>query len=216
VVLLKAGEQEVALVVDRLLGGREIVVKTLGSHVRHLHGVMGATVMGDGTLVLILNPADLVRQPAEQPGAPARARTARAAGPAHARESLTVMVVDDSPSVRRVVSNLIKNAGWTPLAAKDGLDALEALHRSTTLPDLLLLDIEMPRMDGYELLSTLKGQAAYRHIPAVMVTSRAGDKHRRKALDLGADGYVVKPYQDEALLETIRQLVRASREAARP
>src|SRR5262249_38654170 len=100
---------------------------------------------------------------------------------------------------------------WQVTAAKDGLDALEVLHQADAPPDLILLDIEMPRMDGYELLSTLKGQPAYRHIPVVMVTSRAGDKHRHKALELGASGYLVKPYQDEALLGTIRNLVgRAS------
>ena len=126
--------------------------------------------------------------------------------PAHS--ALTVMVVDDSPSVRRIVTNLIKSAGWTPVPAKDGLEALEVLHHSPALPDLVLLDIEMPRMDGYELLATLRSQEAYRDVPVVMVTSRAGDKHRRKALDLGATGYVVKPYQDESLLQTIRQLAR--------
>jgi CheY-like chemotaxis protein len=125
------------------------------------------------------------------------------------------MVVDDSPSVRRVVSNLLKNAGWRPLAAKDGLEALELLHRASVIPDLVLLDIEMPRMDGYELLTSLRNQEAFRDIPVVMVTSRAGDKHRRKAMDLGATGYVIKPYQDELLLETIRHLVRESRQAVR-
>ena len=122
-------------------------------------------------------------------------------------DPVRVMVVDDSPSVRRVVTNLIKNAGWSAVPAKDGLEALETLQRATSLPDLILLDIEMPRMDGYELLSTLRGQEAFRELPVVMVTSRAGDKHRRKALDLGATGYVVKPYQDEALLKLIRELV---------
>jgi chemosensory pili system protein ChpA (sensor histidine kinase/response regulator) len=203
--LLDAGGRQVALVVDQLLGGREIVVKTLGTHLRRLRGVTGATLLGDGRVVLILNPADLLGSPAAVPARPARP----AARPRSA--ALNVLVVDDSPSVRRIVTNLLKSAGWQTTAAKDGLDALELLHQADAPPDAIVLDIEMPRMDGYELLSTLKGQPAYRNIPVVMVTSRAGDKHRRKAVDLGAAGYLVKPYQDETLLRTVRDLVgRAS------
>jgi CheY-like chemotaxis protein len=123
------------------------------------------------------------------------------------------MVADDSTSVRRVVSNIIKGAGWKAIAAKDGMEALEILH-SIAPPDLILLDVEMPRMDGYELLSTLRAHEAYRNLPVIMVTSRASEKHRRRALDLGASGYVVKPFQDEALLNVIRHLVRQSRQAA--
>jgi chemosensory pili system protein ChpA (sensor histidine kinase/response regulator) len=178
--------------------------------VRRVHGVTGATLMGDGSVVLILNPADLLREPVR---AKQRDRALAAVPSVRVKESLTVMVVDDSPSVRRVVSNLLKNAGWQPVAAKDGLEALEVLHRSTNLPDLIILDIEMPRMDGYELLSTLRAQEAYRSLPVLMVTSRAGEKHRRKALDLGASGFLVKPYQDETLLNRIRELVRAPSEA---
>jgi chemosensory pili system protein ChpA (sensor histidine kinase/response regulator) len=211
VLLLNLGDRQVALVVDRLLGGREIVIKNLGTHVRQLHGITGATLMGDGTVVLIVNPAELVREPVRARPTP-RMSAAAPARPTH--RALTVLVVDDSPSVRRVVSNLIKSAGWTPVAAKDGLEALELLHHATTPPDLILLDVEMPRMDGYELLATLKRQGGYQQIPVVMVTSRAGEKHRRKALDLGASGYVVKPYQDEELLQTIRELVRESQPVA--
>ncbi len=222
VLILNVGGQEVALAVDHLLGGREIVIKSLGSHLRRVRGVTGATLLGDGSVVLILNPGDLVtergargadrgaRKPAPVSGAPSS--EFRAPG---SDEALTVLVVDDSPSVRRVVSNLIRGAGWQPLAAKDGLEALEVLHQAATPPDLVLLDVEMPRMDGYELLSTLRAQEAYQGLPIVMVTSRAGEKHRQKALNLGATGYVVKPYQDDALLETVRQCVARARQALR-
>jgi chemosensory pili system protein ChpA (sensor histidine kinase/response regulator) len=115
--------------------------------------------------------------------------------------------VDDSFSVRHVVSNLIKSAGWHPVLARDGLEALEIIQRSATPPHLILLDVEMPRMDGYELTSTLRAQAAYRDIPIVMLTSRAGEKHRCKAFEVGATEYLVKPYQDEHLLGVIRQLL---------
>jgi chemosensory pili system protein ChpA (sensor histidine kinase/response regulator) len=201
VLLLNTGENRVGVVVDKVLGGREIVVKNLGNHIRTVRGVSGATLMGDGSVVLILNPADLITTKTKNLSTSAPKRVATVA-----KASLRVMIVDDSPSVRRVVSSLIKKTGWTEISAKDGLDAIEILQRSTVLPDLILSDVEMPRMDGYELLSTLKNQASYRAIPVVMMTSRSGEKHRKKALGLGASAYVVKPYQDEALLTTIRQL----------
>ena len=204
--LIRAGDNQAALIVDYLLGGREIVDKTLGSHIRRLHGVSGATLMGDGSVVLILNPADLIAEPVTPSSVTPRV-------PAVAmREDYKVMIVDDSLSVRRVVSNLITDAGWEALAARDGLDALEIMSALVTQPDLILVDIEMPRMDGYDLMSTLKSQEAYRHIPLVVLTSRAGSKHRHKALDVGASAYVVKPYQDDTLLDLIRRLVQEARE----
>ena len=116
------------------------------------------------------------------------------------------MIVDDSVSVRRVMSNLIGTKGWRAMVAKDGVDALEILQTQDPLPDIFLLDVEMPRMDGYELLSTLRSIPETRDIPMVMVTSRSGDKHRQKAFDLGASDYLVKPYQDEQLIALIQQL----------
>jgi CheY-like chemotaxis protein len=103
---------------------------------------------------------------------------------------------------------LMKSVGWQSSAAKDGLDALETLHRLPSRPDAILLDVEMPRMDGYELLATLKKQDVYKEIPVIMITSRAGEKHRQKALELGAADYIAKPYQDELLLDTIRKLAQ--------
>jgi chemosensory pili system protein ChpA (sensor histidine kinase/response regulator) len=209
VLIVNTGAKQVALVVDHVLGGREIVIKNLGPHLREVHGVSGATLMGDGGVVLILNPAEMGRESAPLKTLPRPAGQALAA---RTTDVLTVMVADDSTSVRRVVSNIIKGAGWKAIAAKDGMEALEILH-SISPPDLILLDVEMPRMDGYELLSTLRAQEAYRTLPVIMVTSRASEKHRRRALDLGASGYVVKPFQDEALLNVIRHLVRQSRQA---
>jgi chemosensory pili system protein ChpA (sensor histidine kinase/response regulator) len=203
VLLVNVEGRQIALVVDQLLGGREIVVKNLGSHLRRVQGVSGATLMGDGSVVLILNPGDLIHEPVRHTSS-SRLTSATVSGAP--REALTIMVVDDSPSVRRIISNLIKTAGWKPVQAKDGLEALEFLHHSATAPDLMLLDIEMPRMDGYQLLSTLRAQEAYHELPVVILTSRAGDKHRQKAFDLGATEYLVKPYQDEALLNLVRRL----------
>jgi chemosensory pili system protein ChpA (sensor histidine kinase/response regulator) len=203
-VVTQAGDRLVAFVVDQLLGGREVVVKTLGSHLRRVEGVIGCTLMGDGSVVLILNPIELAR--AGHQHVTAQPATAT---PPNTRNSevFEVLIVDDSFSVRHVVSNLIKSAGWHPVLARDGLEALEIIQRSATPPHLILLDVEMPRMDGYELTSTLRAQAAYRDIPIVMLTSRAGEKHRSKAFEVGATEYLVKPYQDEILLGVIRQLM---------
>jgi chemosensory pili system protein ChpA (sensor histidine kinase/response regulator) len=120
---------------------------------------------------------------------------------------LDVLIVDDSLSVRRVVANLMKNTGWKPLQAKDGVEALELLAKLDRVPDVMLLDIEMPRMDGFELTARLRDMDLYRKVPIIMLTSRAGEKHRSKAFSLGVTDYLVKPYQDEVLLGTIRRLV---------
>ncbi|MEM7119120.1 MAG: response regulator [Chloroflexota bacterium] len=206
VLVLKTGDKQVALLVDEIVEGREIVVKPLGSHLRHVHGVTGATLMGDGRPVLILNPTELVEQPRRS--APRR-QFNRPAGARAARKRLSVMVVDDSVSVRRVVTNLVKSVGWEPIAAKDGVEAWELLQSSTSLPDTILMDIEMPRMDGYELTAKLRANSTFRQIPIVMLTSRAGEKHRRKAMELGVSAYMVKPYTDSVLINTVRQLAKA-------
>ena len=128
--------------------------------------------------------------------------------PASGRQSY-VLVVDDSPSVRRVVGNMLKANGWEVQTARDGIEALDVIARQA--PAAVLLDIEMPRMDGYELLATLRSQEQYRHLPLIVLTSRAATKHQQRALQLGADAYVIKPYQDEELLNTIATLVQARR-----
>lgn len=208
VLLMNVEGRQAAIAVDETLSKREIVVKNMGNHLRQVHGVTGATLTGNGSVVLILNLAELVREAF-------RPRTRLVATPAKrattvSRRTLTVLVVDDSISVRRVLSNLIESAGWKPVLAKDGLDAMEILPQLPAPPDVVLLDIEMPRMDGYELIGALRKQQAYEHTPIVILTSRAGQKHREKAFELGATDYVVKPYQDEALLGLIRQLAHQS------
>jgi chemosensory pili system protein ChpA (sensor histidine kinase/response regulator) len=208
ILIVNLDGQRVALVVDHLLEQREVVVKTLGSHLRRIPGITGATLMGDGSVVLILNPTELM--PGARPsGAPPALSAAEPA--ARWRETFNVLIVDDSLSVRTVVSNLIKSVGWNPVTAKDGLEALQILQDTAAAPDVVLLDIEMPRMDGYELTSALRSQEVCRDLPIIMLTSRAGDKHRQKAFDLGVTEYLVKPYQDEVLLQVIRRVAAASR-----
>jgi chemosensory pili system protein ChpA (sensor histidine kinase/response regulator) len=204
VLIVRVGESEVALVVDDIVEGREVVIKSLGRHLQRVRGIMGATIFGDGSVVPILNVVDLLGKheaEAVTTNVPVAATPVRTQ-----RDTLTVMIVDDSPSVRRVMSNLIKGASWTPLTAKDGLDAIEMLRSATALPDVVLTDIEMPRMDGYELLAALKANEVLARLPVAMITSRAGDKHRRKALDNGAADYLTKPYSDEQLLSMVRRM----------
>jgi len=207
VLIANLSQRRVALSVDEIVNSRDAVVKTLGSHLRHVRGVWGATLLGDGTVVLILNPADLIGESEE-----AIVVHAPAAWPAAAaNEPYTVLVVDDSLSMRHVLSQAVKRAGWIPVPARDGVEALEIIHRSPRLPDLVLLDIEMPRMDGYEFLSTIRAQKARADLPIVMLTSRSSDKHRDKARALGVTDYMVKPFQEDALLQNIDRLVKAAR-----
>jgi chemotaxis protein histidine kinase CheA/ActR/RegA family two-component response regulator len=202
VVVVQVGQQQIAIVVDQLLGGREVVVKTLGSHLRRVTGIIGSTVMGDGSIVLILNPAELMRDTTASVVSPPVSRPTVV----RSTDTLEILIVDDSFSVRRVVANLIKSVGWRPVLAKDGLEALDIIQRATQLPDVILLDVEMPQMDGYELTSTLRAHPSYRALPIVMLTSRSGAKHRQKAFEVGATEYLVKPYHDETLIEVVRRL----------
>jgi chemosensory pili system protein ChpA (sensor histidine kinase/response regulator) len=206
VLIANLGGRRVALIVDEIVQSRDAVVKTLGTHLRRVPGVWGATLLGDGSVILILNPTDLAGV-AEEP----RVRASVSRAIAAEQQACTILVVDDSLSMRHVLSSALKKAGWNPVPARDGVEALEIVHRASEPPDLILLDIEMPRMDGYEFLATIRAQSEYAGVPIVMLTSRGGDKHREKAMALGATGYIVKPFQEEALIQQTGELIRASR-----
>ncbi len=210
-VILNVGDQRLALMVDQVLEAREVVVKSLGTMLGRVHGVTGATLMGDGSVVLILNPNDMLHQQLTM--APQIRLRSISQAEQQNRDVLEVLIVDDSPSVRRVLTNLIRATGWTPHAAKDGLDALEMIHAASIRPDVVILDVEMPRMDGYEFTQALRNMQQHRHTPVVMLTSRAGEKHRKKAFEVGATDYMVKPYQDDELLGTLRRVVEKARQA---
>ena len=283
VLLVNAGKHRIALLIDSIINQQEIVSKPLGPHLRDVRGVAGATVLGNGQIVLILELHELLSQQprggftlaepgssrrAESPEPPQRPapapqprqshqpqvtsshlpteplppapwdRASQASAPGgpssqHFTGSPSqpaqrafvipqrttghpvvagqphsyVLVVDDSPSVRRVVSGMLKNAGWAVQAARDGVEALEILGRER--PAAVLLDIEMPRMDGYELIATIRSQDMYRNLPLIVLTSRAATKHKQRADQLGADAYLVKPYQDEQLINTLNTLINA-------
>jgi chemosensory pili system protein ChpA (sensor histidine kinase/response regulator) len=189
-----------AVAIDRMFGQREIVIKSLGTHLRYVKGVDGATVMGDGNVVPILNIEELLKSdPVERPYCGRSERAAQAQ-----QRPLEILVVDDSVSVRTVVARLMQRQGWQVQTAKDGVEAIERLH--TRKPDLIILDVEMPRMNGYEFMSSLRAQDTFKQTPVIMLTSRASAKHRKKAEALGVNGFMTKPYGDEEFVALVRRL----------
>ena len=203
VILVRAGEHSTGLVTDELVGSREIVVKSVGPQIAAIRGISGATILGDGRIVIILDIGALVRTDW-------RSRTE----PVMPREKTDTrsiaLVVDDSITVRRVTQRLLERNGMRVLTARDGVDAMEMLQEHT--PDIILLDIEMPRMDGYEVATQVRADPRLSGIPIIMITSRVGEKHRARAIEIGVDDYLGKPYQEAQLLEAIEPLIARRRE----
>jgi chemosensory pili system protein ChpA (sensor histidine kinase/response regulator) len=200
VLMLGSGANRLALQVDEVLGNREVVIKNVGPQLARMPGIAGATVLGSGEIVLILNPLLLPTngQPRGQ------VQTSLPVEPLH---RATIMVVDDSLTVRRVTQRLLEREGYRVLLAKDGVEALEQLQAPDTRPDLMLVDIEMPRMDGFDLTRNVRDGEATKSIPIIMITSRTADKHRNYALGLGVDAYFGKPFQEDVLLAAIAGLL---------
>jgi len=202
--LTRSGDLHIAVTVDQILGNREIVVKPIGPQVASIPGIFGATIMGDGSVVVILDIAPLVRRQAAQL---LELEEALQAPAAEQRAVPLVMVVDDSITMRKVSSRVLERNNFEVLTAKDGIDALERMV--DRVPDLMLLDIEMPRMDGYELATTMKADPRLANVPIIMITSRTGDKHRQRAMDIGVDRYLGKPYQENELMRNVFSLLEA-------
>ncbi|HZD53468.1 MAG TPA: Hpt domain-containing protein [Woeseiaceae bacterium] len=199
IILVRAGDYSAALLTDEMLTSREIVVKSLGPQLAGVRGLSGATILGDGSIVLILDIHGLVRT-----GAP----VVELKGPATSATADTrplALVVDDSITVRRVTERLLQRNGMRVITAKDGLDAISLLAENK--PDVILLDIEMPRMDGYEFATHVRNDDRMNDVPIIMITSRAGDKHRARAIEIGVNDYLGKPYQDSQLLDAIQKLL---------
>ena len=205
VILVRAGEHSTGLIADELVGSREIVVKSVGPQISAIRGISGATILGDGRIVVILDINALVR-------AEWRGRTEPVVPRDRADKRLLALVVDDSITVRRVTQRLLERNGMRVITARDGVDAIEVLQDQQ--PDIILLDIEMPRMDGYEVAAHVRSDARLKDIPIIMITSRVGDKHRARAIEIGVDDYLGKPYQEAQLLEAIEPLVARRREPA--
>lgn len=205
--LTRAGDLRAAIRIDAVIGSREIVVKSVGPQISSVPGLLGATIMGDGSVLIILDLAPLVRHGMTR--RQQRLADGLSAVQAPVIEEMRVrplvMVVDDSITMRKVTSRVLERHEYEVSTAKDGVDALEKLHER--VPDLMLLDIEMPRMDGYELATQMKADPRLRDVPIIMITSRSGDKHRQRAFDIGVDRYLGKPYQEADLLVQIGEVL---------
>ncbi len=204
VLLIKGAQgQTTALLVDQLIGSRgQIVVKPIGQQFSSIGVIAGATILGDGQVCLILDGQNIARQ------AQSTARSKQADETYTKQrydERRLIMIVDDSVTVRKVTSRLLERQGYDVVTAKDGVDAIEQLD--TVKPDLMLLDIEMPRMDGFEVTNLVRHHEIHRDLPIIMITSRTGEKHRERALSLGVNQYMGKPFQEETLLENIESLL---------
>jgi len=216
--MVRAGDLRAAIHIDTVIGSREIVVKPVGPQISNVPGMFGATIMGDGSVMLILDPAPLVRHFVAKQSAlvtvaeadasadveplyPVVTRRTDEAGPR------LVMVVDDSITMRKVTTRVLEREQLEVVTAKDGMDALELLQER--VPDVMLLDIEMPRMDGYELAAHMKNDARFRHVPIIMITSRTGEKHRQRAFEIGVERYIGKPYSEADLLRHVNEMLEA-------
>ncbi|WP_209216729.1 Hpt domain-containing protein [Glaciimonas immobilis] len=243
VIILRSGNDRVAVHVDAIIGNREVVVKNVGPQLSRLIGIVGATVLGSGEIVLILNPVPLALKlgqqlravatstallkanPSSLPSSDSAIPTAEVAGVAGAigaiaeivtsdnqpvpvqglRTQKIIMVVDDSLTVRRVTQRLLAREGYQVVLAKDGIDALQQLQAVT--PDVMLVDIEMPHMDGFDLTRNVRNDDRTRHVPIIMITSRTAPKHRTYAMELGVNEYLGKPFQEDTLLSTIKSFM---------
>lgn len=207
VLMIKANNgQTVALLVDQLIGSRaQIVVKPIGQQFASIGAIAGATILGDGQVCLILDGQNIARQIQSTP----RHKQLNEAvyRQRESDERRLVMIVDDSVTVRKVTSRLLERQGYDVVTAKDGVDAIEQLENIK--PDLMLLDIEMPRMDGFEVLNLVRHHDMHQYMPIIMITSRTGEKHRERAFSLGVSQYMGKPFQEEELLENIDALLVA-------
>jgi chemosensory pili system protein ChpA (sensor histidine kinase/response regulator) len=215
VVLLKSADDRLAVAVDEVSSNQEVVVKNVGTQVARLAGILGATILGNGEIVLIINPVQLITRAPEPPVLAAAAEMrgqatdvdGEAPDDALPMEVVpTIMVVDDSLTVRRVTQRLLERAGYGVLLAKDGVDALRQLQ--DVKPDAMLVDIEMPKMDGYDLTRNVRGTRATADIPIIMITSRTAEKHRSKAFEVGVNEYLGKPYQEDELLRLLKQYLK--------
>ncbi len=197
VLLLRSGIQRAALHIDEMIRNQEIVVKNINPQLARVPGIAGATVLGDGKIVLILNPVQLAQH--------MRAAASPAVSPPVLSKPLArvVMVVDDSLTVRKITGRLLEREGYHVLTAKDGVDALEQIKE--TLPEVMLVDIEMPRMDGFDLTRNIRHDPRTAAIPIIIISSRTAEKHRSHAEQLGVNAFLGKPYHEAELLRLIAQ-----------
>ena len=200
VLFINSEDNPVAFHVDRILNRLEIIVKNVNRQVLNIPGISGATILGDGRVVPVLELLDLSRRIADL-------TTLHAQRAAEVEVTVpNILVVDDSVTMRKVSTRLLERHHYNVATAKDGLDAIEVLNSFT--PDVILLDIEMPRMDGFEFASHVRHGSNVPDVPIVMITSRTGDKHRERADAIGVQGYLGKPYSEDMLIQTLEFLLK--------
>lgn len=202
VMLLRSGHYRIALHVDDIVGNQELVMKRIGPQLARVPGMMGATVLGDGSIVLIINPLQLANREALSAGSLNIAVAMEA--PAVPGKPLALLV-DDSLTMRKVLGRFLEREGYEVVTAKDGMEALQVMQQ--VLPAVILTDIEMPRMDGFELARNVRDDERTRHIPVVMVSSRTAEKHQALARNLGVNAFFGKPVHEDELALTLRQLL---------
>ena len=202
IILIKFGQKRIALHVDNIEETRETVLKPNSPQLSNVAGIAGATVTGDGKVVLIIDIPSLVKLSESSVGK--KPQILFADETAKNNDKIKTLIVDDSITVRKVTERFLGRNGILSLTAKDGLEALEVLEKE--IPDIVLLDIEMPNMDGLELAGRIKNDERLRHIPIVMITSRTGKQHRHAATETGVDVFLGKPYQESELLGYIQAL----------
>ena len=206
---LRSGTNAIALHVDEMVGSnQEIVVKSIGPQLQRVAGITGATVLGTGEIVLILNPVLLaLREVVARP-----AIVYEAPKPQAAATQPTIMVVDDSLTVRKVTGRLLERHGYLVVTARDGVEAMEKLLE--IVPDVMLVDIEMPRMDGFDLTRNVRADKRLARVPIIMITSRTADKHQSYAKEIGVSHFLGKPYREDDLIEKISGFLKERRAAA--
>jgi chemosensory pili system protein ChpA (sensor histidine kinase/response regulator) len=206
---LRSGTNVIALHVDEMVASnQEIVVKAIGPQLQRIAGITGATVLGTGEIVMILNPVQL----ALKETVAAKALVRAAPKPALVATQPTIMVVDDSLTVRKVTGRLLERQGFLVVTARDGVEAMEKLQE--LVPDVMLVDIEMPRMDGFDLTRNVRADARLSKVPIIMITSRTAEKHQNYAREIGVSHFLGKPYQEDDLLEKIYGFLKDRRAAA--
>jgi chemosensory pili system protein ChpA (sensor histidine kinase/response regulator) len=205
VLLVHVGDKHFALHVDDLLGRREIVVKPVGMQIGGVRGIAGATILADGRVVLILEMSALV---VADSLFKEHIPVVEEAEPVIVDKKKTIMVVDDSITIRKVTERMLSRYGIDVILAKDGVDATNQLQER--MPDLMLLDIEMPRMDGFEVASFVRNDERLKNLPIIMITSRTGSKHKEKAMEIGVNQYLGKPFQEDDLVSNINEILHTA------
>lgn len=196
------------VLVQEVISDQEVVLKNFGRYVPKITGTVGAVILGDGSVAPVIDLVELLRTPAQRQlrrqVASANTQAASGAG-AEAAGALTALVVDDSLSARRAASTVMQDAGYQVRTAIDGLEAVNILQRF--VPNVMLVDMEMPRMNGIELTAHVRDSARTKDVPVIMITSRSTEKHRKMCKEAGVDVYLTKPYNDDVLIEHVERLV---------